>query len=681
LRELALRRTAQRVDDQMIGYMAAHAIEGPWAASERLLVCLDEHSGSTALIRHARRLADRLHASWTAIFVETPRVQRLSEAARDRIAETLRRAERLGGRAVTVPAEDAAEAILDYAHSHNFTHIIVAKSRRSPIGELFHKSVTGALIRRAKGISIHVVPLEWIARTPGESGGVAAPRKEFRPSSYAGALALVIAAFGIALLLRHVLDVSSLALVFLTGVLLSTIAYGLGPGLFACVASVLVYNFFFLPPLYTFVITDPENVVTLFFFAAVAVIASNLTARVRSQAMFARSRARMTEDLYLFSRKLAGVVNLDDLLWATSYHIAGMLKLRVVLLLPEDGTVTVRAGYPPEDMLDDADLAAAKWAFEHGMPAGRGADTLPGAKRLFLPLRTARGTVGIAGLDSDRPGPLLTPDQRRLFDALADQAAIAIERINLAQDIDKARIAAETERLRSALLTSISHDLRTPLASILGSATTLRTYRPELDEAAEQDLIRTIQEEAERLNQFISDLLDMTRLESGTIKPRAEPIDVGDVVGSALRRAGKLLEQHRVTLDVPPALPMARGDPVLLEQVLFNLIDNAAKYSRPHTEIGISAAAEDGHMSLLVRDQGEGIPEADLERIFDKFYRVAEVDHRRAGTGLGLAICRGFVEAMGGTISAANRKDASGAIFTVTLPLYAEEKRVPETAQ
>ena len=319
--------------------------------------------------------------------------------------------------------------------------------------------------------------------------------------------------------------------------------------------------------------------VALFFFAVVAVIASNLTARVRDQAVTARQRAKTTEGLYLFSRKLAGAVTLDDLLWATAYQIALMLKVRVVLLLPEDDSVAVRAGYPPEDNLDDSDLAAAKWCWQHHRPAGRGSDTLPGAKRLFLLMHTGRGSVGVVGLDSDRPGPLLSPDQRRLLDALTDQAALAIERVNLAQDVDRARLAAETERMRSALLTSISHDLRTPLSSILGSATSLRLYRQVLDDAAQQELIGTIQEEAERLNQFIANLLDMTRLESGAITPRMDLVDLADIVGSALERARKVLAAHRVEVDLAADLPMLRLDPVLFEQVLFNLLDNAAKYA------------------------------------------------------------------------------------------------------
>jgi two-component system sensor histidine kinase KdpD len=390
---------------------------------------------------------------------------------------------------------------------------------------------------------------------------------------------------------------------------------------------------------------------------------------VRHQAVSARHRAKATDDLYQFSRKLAAAVTLDDLLWATSYQIALMLKVRVVLLLPDGETVAVRAGYPPEDMLDEADLAAAKWCWENDRAAGRGADTLPGAKRLFLPMHTGRGAIGVVGLDSDRPGPLLTPDQRRLFDALADQAALAIERVNLADDVDRARLMAETERLRSALLTSISHDLRTPLASILGSATSLKTYGDALDAVAEKELIATILEESERLNRFIGNLLDMTRLESGAIVPRGDLVDLADIVGSALERAGKVLAGHKVAVDLAADLPMLRLDPVLFEQVLFNLLDNAAKYAPAGAEVRLEARHEADQVQLRILDEGDGIPPDDLERIFDKFYRVQAADRKRAGTGLGLAICRGFVEAMGGRIVAGNRRDRSGAVFTITLPV------------
>ncbi|KMO27492.1 DUF4118 domain-containing protein, partial [Methylobacterium aquaticum] len=517
-------------------------------------------------------------------------------------------------------------------------------------------------------------------------GTAAPPRPSLLP--YGAALAMVAGALGLGLVLQSSLGHESTDLVFLTAVVAVAVRFGLGPSLAAVLASSLAYNFFFLPPLYTFTIADPTNVVALFFFTLVAVAVSNLAARVRAEARIAGARSRTTEALYGFSRKLAGCGTLDDVLWATAYQIALMLRLRVVLLLPQDGpaprrgAVTVMAGYPPEDFLDEADLAAATWTFDHGRPAGRGADTLPGAKRLFLPLRTGRGMVGVVGLDGDKPGPLLTPDQRRLLDALADQAALAIERVHLVEDLDRARRSAEADRLRQALLSSLSHDLKTPLAAVLGAATTLRDLRDALGPEAKGELLATMIDEAERLNRFIANLLDMTKLESGALAPNLAPHDLAEIVGTALERAGKILSRHRVELALGAGLPALRLDAVLMEQVLFNLLDNAAKYAPEGSLVRIEAwqetRREGDAVSLTILDEGEGIPEGDEERIFDTFYRVRKSDRVRAGTGLGLAISRGFVEAMGGRITARNRGDrpdsaSPGAAFTLILP-------VPRTA-
>jgi two-component system sensor histidine kinase KdpD len=386
------------------------------------------------------------------------------------------------------------------------------------------------------------------------------------------------------------------------------------------------------------------------------------------------ARARSTESLYAFSRKLAGVGTLEDVLWAAAYQIALMLKVRVVLLLAEDDTITVKAGYPPEDTLDEADLAAAKWAWQNNRAAGRGSDTLPGAKRLFLPMRTGRGAIGVVGIDSDKSGPILAPDERRLLDALIDQGALAIERVNLVADMDRVERTVETERLRSALLTSISHDLKTPLAAVLGAAGTLRSLSTALNDDEKAELVGTIIDEAERLNRFIANLLDMTRLESGAVVPNAALHDLGEIVGSALERTSKILVRHRVEVDLARDLPMVEVDPVLFEQVLFNLLDNAAKYAPAGTTVRIQSWRDRNSVVLQVLDEGEGVPPSDLENIFDKFYRVQKADQVRAGTGLGLAISRGFVEAMHGTINAANRTDRAGAVFTVTLPVPAREQ-------
>ncbi|WEX88252.1 sensor histidine kinase KdpD [Sinorhizobium garamanticum] len=672
LRELALRRTAQRVDEQLVSHMQAHAIPGPWAAGDRVLVCVDEHPRGASLVRYAKRQADRLRAPWAALHVETSRSVNLSDADKDRLAAHLRLAEQLGGEATTIPGQNVASEILRHAAANNVTQVIIGKPDKSRWRELVAGSVSHDLIRHAGDISVHVI--SGSAAAPAEQRGIktAPPPTQFKLRPYLLSTVYIAAALALGALLDQVLDVQNIALVFLMAVLTSALTAGLWPALYACVVSALAFNFFFLEPRYTLTIEDPESVLALVFFLVVAVIASNLTARVQRQAIAARQRARTTEDLYLFSKKLASTGTLDDVLWATAYQIASMLKVRVVILLPEENSIEVKAGYPPDDTLVDADIAAARWAWEHDRPAGRGADTLPGAKRLYLPLKTGRTAIGVVGLDNDKQGPLLTPEQRRLFDALGDQAALAIERIQLVADVDRARLAAEADRLRSALLTSISHDLKTPLAAIMGAASTLRDYSASMPEEDRSDLLSTVVDESERLNRFITNLLDMTRIESGATQPNASSHYVGDIVGTALSRANKILARHRTLIDIPPDLPMLKLDPVLFEQVLFNLLDNAAKYAAPNSTIQIRGWADGNVVLLQVMDEGLGIPSGDLERVFDSFYRVEKRDHVRAGTGLGLSICRGFVEAMGGTITAGNRTDRSGAIFTIRMPIPAE---------
>ena len=673
LRELALRRTAERVDEQLLTHMQAHAIPGPWAAGERILVCVSEDPRAAGLVRYAKRLADRLHAPFTALCVETRRNLQWSEVERDRVADTLRLAEALGGEAITVPSGDRgiAEDIVGFAQANNITQIIVGKSTRSRWFEILHGSVVHDLVRRSGNISVHVIAGEELARDPIPKKTVRTAEEtaslDIRP--YGFALLVVAVALAIGEVIQAFLGIENVDLVFLTAVVAVAVRFGLWPSLFASVVSSLCYNFFFLPPVYTFTISDPTNVAAFGFFTIVAIIVSHFAARGRTQAVTAHGRVRTVESLYAFSRKLAGTGTLDDVLWATAYQTALMLNVRVVLLLPENGSIAVKAGYPPEDTLDKADLAAAKWAWENNRAAGRGSDTLPGAKRLFLPMRTGRGAIGIVGIDSDKPGPLLTPDQRRLLDALIDQGALAIERVYLVEDVDRAKRTIETDRLRSALLTSISHDLKTPLAAVLGAAGTLRDLPAALTDAEKADLLATIIDESERLNRFIANLLDMTKLESGAIVPNAAPHDLDEIVGSALRRAGKILARHRVELELASALPMVDVDAVLFEQVLFNVLDNAAKYSPEGTTVRIRSWRDRDAVCLEVLDEGDGIPPADLEHIFDKFYRVEKGDQVRAGTGLGLAISRGFIEAMHGTITAANRSDRSGAVFAIRLPI------------
>ena len=681
LRELALRRTAERVDEQLLNHMQANAIQGPWAAGERILVCLSEDPRAAGLVRYTKRLADRLHAQWTAVSIETRRSLQLSDEQRDRLADTMRLAESLGGEALTLPGvgRRIADDVISFAQANNVTQIIIGKSTRSRWFELTRGSVVHDLVRRAGNISVNVIAGDELP--VGKAAVQTAQRQEpFKPQPYLMALLLTALGLGAAKLIQPFFGIENVDLVFITAVVGAAARYGLWPSLLASVAASLCYNFFFLPPVYTFTITDPTNVAAFFFFMLIALIVSNVAARVRTQADTAIGRVRTTESLYAFSRKLAGTATLDDVLWATAYQIALMLKVRVVLLLPEGGMLTVKSGYPPEDQLDQADLAAANWAWGNDRPAGRGSDTLPGGKRLFLPMRTGRGPIGVIGIDDDRTGPLLTPDQRRLLDALVDQGALAIERVLLVEDMDRVKRTVESDRLRGALLTSISHDLKTPLASVLGSASALRDLEANLSDAQKHDLLATVIDESERLNRFIANLLDMTKLESGAIVPNTARHDIGEIVGSALRRAAKILVHHRVSLELAADLPMLELDAVLFEQVLFNLLDNAAKYAPSDTTISIRGSRDRGAVALQILDEGNGIPAAELESVFDKFYRAEKGDHVRPGTGLGLAISRGFVEAMHGTIAAANRSDRSGAVITIRLPIPADTNALDTAA-
>src|SRR5271154_5497200 len=620
LRELALRRTAERVDEELLSEMQAHAIQGPWAAGERILVCISEDPRAAGLVRYAKRLADRLHGPWVALYVEGRRSLQLSDEERDRVADTLRLAEALGGEAVTLPAGDRqiAEDVIGYGQTNNVTQIVIGKSARTRWFEMLHGSVVHEMVRRSGNISVHVIAGDTVAGEPIAKKSVRAAEHDeiFNPRPYIAALAAVAAALGFGeLLINAWVGIGNIDLVFLTAVVSVAVRFGLLPSLFASVVASLCYNFFFLPPVYTFTITDPTNVAAFFFFMLIAILVSNVAARVRTQAITAAGRIRTTESLYAFSRKLAGTATLDDVLWATAYQIALMLQVRVVLLLPEDGVITVKAGYPPEDELDKADLAAANWAWGHDRSAVRGSDTLPGAKRLFLPMRTGRGPIGVIGIDDDRTGPLLTPDQRRLLDALMDQGALAIERVLLVEDMDRVKRTVESDRLRSALLTSISHDLQTPLASVLGAASTMRDLGSGFSESEKRDLLATVIDESERLNRFIANLLDMTKLESGAVVPNTARHDIGEIVGSALRRAGKILMRHKVSLDLAAELPMLELDAVLFEQVLFNLLDNAAKYAPAESTISITSRRDKDSVLLQIVDEGDGIPPAELESV------------------------------------------------------------------
>ena len=592
LRELALRRVAQHVDRDMVDYMQAHAIGGPWPASERILVCISEHPSSAELVRRARRVADALKAEWTALYIEGRATCHLSEADKDRVADTLRLAQRLGGQTASLPGRDIAEAILAYA-------------RQQQCHPDHHRQIgTPGLVRMAARLGgarsdsqqrrhqrhRHFPPRRHHPRQkrqdrrPSEADRLARLSAEYPAVAGTVGVAWVINAIS-----AHALG--SLGMIFLVPVLISAVFFGRRVAFVTAILSVMAYNFFFLPPLYTFTIADPNNWLSFGVLLFVGLFAGNLAARVRVQADLAAARATAMTELYRFTGKLAGIARLDDILWAAAFQIASMLKANVVILLPNPVSKTpeVRAGYPPEDELDAQDLAAAAWSWGHGQPAGRNAETLPGAKRLFLPMRTGEGIVGVAGLQRQDERSLFTPDERRLLDALLDQTALAIERSTLVERADEAQVLAEADKLRVAMLTSLSHDLRTPLASILGAATTLITGQNLYDAKQTGELLATIREEAERLDRFVGNLLDMSRLEAGVLGVKPESVDVADLVETAVKRLARRLSGHRLELGASADLPLVSADSLLLEQAIFNLLDNAVKYAPAGTGIRLQA--------------------------------------------------------------------------------------------
>ncbi len=665
LRELALRRTAERVDEQVRQLRRAQGVQDVWATAERVLVCINESPAAPGLVRSAKRLADRLGADWSVLYLETLHSQQLSESDRDRIADTLRLAERLGANTVTQPSVQIAETVVAYAREHNFTHIVVGKSQRSRWFEWLHGSVVDKLVRQTGNVSVHV-----IGDAPGTSTTPARIAHGFTGAqwmSWLPATAYVAMATLIGRLIHGYTPLPNISLIYLAAVLIVAMRHGLVPSLYTSVISTLAYNYFFTAPHYSLTVTDPSNVLALVFFVVISLAISQLMGRLRTQNVIVGEQARLTTELLSLSRRLAGSRKLDELGEIATSQLARLLRVNALLLTPESAGLQTR-GSSGQARLDDADLAAATWSFEKNQATGRGADTLPGARWLFVPLRAASGAVGVIGVHRDDSEFLLAPDERRLLDAVTDLVAISIERIRLAKQIDQNKLLAETEQLRSALLTSISHDLRTPLASIMGAISSLRAYGAQYDAATRDELLTTAQDESERMNRFIGNLLDMTRLDAGAVKPRLEPCDLRDIAAAALQHTARTLAQHRVITRYASALPVMNVDFVLLEQVLVNLLENAAKYAPEDSEVELAVQSYRYAVSIEIRDRGPGIPAEELQRIFDPFHRIRHGDQQRAGIGLGLAVCRGFVEAMGGRIRAGNRKDGAGSVFEVELP-------------
>ncbi|MES2883281.1 MAG: sensor histidine kinase KdpD [Pseudomonadota bacterium] len=668
LRELALRRTAERVDDQLQQHRLRQGIRDIWAAGEYVLVCVNESPHSEQLVRAARRLADRLNAPWTALYLETERSRRLSETARDRVAATLRLAEELGAEARSLPARiDLADDVLDYAREHNVTQIVIGKSRRSRTFETLHGSVVDSLVRKAAGLTV-VVIAEAEAASPEPLASLPFQFDAGPPRAYAESLLGIVGVSVMGYFIDQLIDIPNISLAYLPVILSAAMRHGHAPALFTALIATLAYNFCFTEPIFTMHIASPENIVALAFFGVIAVLTSRLTVRVREQTLLARAQADTTATLLAFARRMAGIRKLDELASTTAQEIRNLLHVDAVVLMPDaESRLALRGAAPAAATLSDADLAAAQWAFEKAQITGRGSETLPGAKRLFLPVRTANAVVAVMGVSREESEFQINAAQRRLLESIGDLAAVGVERVRLAKDVDQAKVTADQERLRASMLTAVSHDLRTPLSGILGALSSVRAYGAQMPAAERDALLLGAEDETQRLARFVSNLLDLTRLDAGALVPKTEAVQLPEFVRGLLTRLRGSMGAHPVITRLPQDLPALWLDPALFEHVLSNLLDNAAKYTPEGSEIEVVASRHRFTLTLEVRDRGAGIPPDELGKIFDLFHRVRQGDKARAGTGLGLAIARGFMQAMGGSIRARNRDDG-GAVFEIEFP-------------
>ena len=676
LRELSLRYTASRVDKDLSDYMREHKIDGPWPASGRVMVCVSGSPFSAQLIRVASRLASGVKAECLAVHIDVTK-QQASDAERNRIAQNMRLAEDLGAKTLSVEASDLTKKILELAQSHNVTAIVIGKPRRGRLWECFHGSVVNRLIRNSGNLNIYVIQTGHEPESANEAKIVTAQGKnteEIFPYVYS--LLMVAAITLVGFVIRDEIEPGNIALLYQLPVVLSAYWWGRWPAYFTGVFSVLAFDYLFVPPFYTFSVDDMRYLWSFFTFLIVAFVIGGRTELLRREAVAAKLREKNTQALFEFSREIAAVIDLDTIVRQLAKRVADALGRRIMVMLPDEkGRLSVYADFRPvegdchtlrQPIADSAEAAVAAWAYEHRRIAGRSTETLSGADNLYIPLATRESVVGLLGVKVVEK--LITPEQQKLMEAWAALAAIAIERVRLTEKAREATLVLESDRLRTALLNSISHELRTPLASIMGSASTLLESDSLYSADERHELLESITDGSKRMNLILSNLLDTARIESGMMKLKYDWCDIEDVIGTALQHLSEQVENRRLEINIREGIPLLQGDCVLLGQVVLNLVDNALKYSPADSSIEIQASATNEELTVSVADHGIGIPATDMEKIFDKFYRVQHGESSIPGTGLGLSICKSSVEAHGGEIWASNRSEG-GAVISFNLPL------------
>jgi two-component system sensor histidine kinase KdpD len=663
LRKMALRLTAERVDHQLQDYMQAKQIPGPWKSGERLMVAVGSSPFSERLIRWTRRMAYNLEAPWLAVYIETP--GDMTTEQKNRLSDNLALARNLGGEVIVTSGSDISDELLRLARQRNVTQIVIGKPLRHPIHDFLRGgSPVDYLIRASGDIDIYVVT--------GDEAEVAQRPTRWQPPEQHSGWRQYLLAVGIVagvtipnFVALPLIGHQTVGLIELLAVLLIALYVGRGPALLVAVLSALSWNYLFITPQFTFYISRPEDAILFVLYFAIAIFAGNLTARLRIQERHAQKNADRMMALYALTHDIAAAANMDALLRTAVAQLGQAFDAEVAVLLSEHDRLPPKLHPSSTLPLDEKELSVGLWAFEKGKPAGRFTDTLPLATVQFLPLNTSTRTVGVIGIRTHRQ-ERLPFDQKTLLETLISQIALVIERELLAQAAKQSAMLQESERLHTTLLNSISHELRTPIAAIIGAASSLMDARTGAKEAARLELTYTIQTAANHLNRLVENLLDMSRLESGRLQLKRDWCDISEIIGVAVKHLEQDLQGRPLTLEIAPETPLIQVDFVLLEQALVNLLDNACHYTPARSPITISARRQGQWIEIAIQDKGAGIPEAELERIFEKFYRMAGA--AAGGTGLGLSISRGLIEAHGGSLTAKNRP-GGGAEFTMRLPL------------
>lgn len=682
LRELSLRFTAQRVDKDLEEYMREHQIEGPWPASGRVMVCVSGSPFSAQLIRAASRLATGLRSELLAVHIEAEKMRfPIGEKERDRIAKNMRLAEELGAKTLTVVGQNLVDEMLDIASKQNITAIVVGKPNHSKFLELFRGSVVDNIIRRSGNINVYVIrgttekEVEPVVKTRNSQSTDSA-------SHFGLSLLMVAMITLIGWWLKPQLEVINIAFLYILPVLLSAIWWGKWPSYLSAIAGILALDFYFIEPIMTFSIADVRYVWSFLIFLLLSALIGGRTNELKKESKQARQQEKSTRAVYEFSRDIAAVVDTEAISRSLARQAGETIERKIIVLLTnEKGKIKNETSFDPElsksndktvaTTLSDAEAAVVAWVYKNKQPAGRSTDTLPGGNYLYVPIYSQEQVFGVFGVYLAQQK--LTPTERRLIDAWVRLAAVAMERVSLAEQARHNDMLIEADKLRTALFNSISHELKTPLSAIMGSVSTLLEAEHLYSKEDRSELLNNIKDSSLRMERLIGNLLDTARLESGMMEIKSDWCDIEDIIGTTLRRMGDLVKNNQLTINIEQDLPLIKADCVLIEQVFVNLIDNAIKYSDHQAEIVISAKKFNNDIEISIMDHGSGIPTEDLEKIFNKFYRV-EQPKKVTGTGLGLSICKGIIEAHKGKIYAMNRS-SGGAIICFTLPIEHCEKK------